>query len=366
MAQHYGAPPDQYGGSPQNLQFYPSSYPAAPHDASAQGGYGGYGAPSGVMGGGYGVGAGGAGGFSSPGVGAGSARVSGRMGEQGGLRTGWLAAFSTEGYEGEPPLQEELGVNFGHIKAKTLAVLNPFVHIDRHIMDDSDLAGPILFFFLFGTFLLFSGKVHFGYIYGLALMGSTALHTILSLMTPDSPDGRESPGHMAPGAHERECAGILSVAAGVDVAVGDCDAIGLRDGIRRDEFGNLLVDVEFQRDVLCYRADEECARPRRIPCGAVLRGLRDYVHLQQPGERVAWESGWYCDGVKGSCGGGGFMTGSVGAFAKHLSVGVVQRCLLASTAALVGYGGMGLRWGGCRNSCAGSVMIEMGVLGAGI
>lgn len=119
MSQHYGAPPDQYGSPQQNLQFYPSSYPAAPHDASAQaGGYGGYGAPSGVMGGGYGVGGSGAGGFSSPGVGAGAAGVSGRMGEQGGLRTGWLAAFSTEGYEGEPPLQEELGVNFGHIKAK--------------------------------------------------------------------------------------------------------------------------------------------------------------------------------------------------------------------------------------------------------
>lgn len=40
------------------------------------------------------------------------------MGEQGGLRTGWLAAFGTEGYEGEPPLLEELGVNFGHIKSK--------------------------------------------------------------------------------------------------------------------------------------------------------------------------------------------------------------------------------------------------------
>lgn len=51
-------------------------------------------------------------------------------------------------------------------------------------MDDSDLAGPILFFLLFGTFLLFSGKVHFGYIYGLALLGSTSLHAILSLMTP--------------------------------------------------------------------------------------------------------------------------------------------------------------------------------------
>jgi hypothetical protein len=51
-------------------------------------------------------------------------------------------------------------------------------------MDDSDLAGPILFFLLFGFFLLFSGKVHFGYIYGLALLGSTSLHAILSLMTP--------------------------------------------------------------------------------------------------------------------------------------------------------------------------------------
>jgi hypothetical protein len=51
-------------------------------------------------------------------------------------------------------------------------------------MDDSDLAGPILFFLLFGTFLLFSGKLHFGYIYGLALFGCTILHLILSLMSP--------------------------------------------------------------------------------------------------------------------------------------------------------------------------------------
>ena len=70
------------------------------------------------------------------------------------------------------------------IDAKTLAVLNPLARIDQHIMDDSDLAGPILFFFLFGTFLLFSGKVHFGYIYGLALLGVTSLHLILSLMSP--------------------------------------------------------------------------------------------------------------------------------------------------------------------------------------
>ncbi|RDA88180.1 hypothetical protein CP532_6828 [Ophiocordyceps camponoti-leonardi (nom. inval.)] len=187
---NYAPPPPPPSGAAQNLQFYPSSY-AAPssssggvggHSSHQQQSYGGYhGAggsnPSGVAGGGGGGGGGGAA------VGFG---VSGRMGEQAGLRTGWLAAFSTEGYDGEPPLWEELGVNFGHIHKKTLAVLNPFRHIDQHLMDDSDLAGPILFFLLFGTFLLFSGKVHFGYIYGLALLGSTSLHMILSLMSPPS------------------------------------------------------------------------------------------------------------------------------------------------------------------------------------
>ena len=80
------------------------------------------------------------------------------MGESG-LRTGWLAAFGTEGYDGEPPLLEELGVNFGHIQMKTLAVLNPFRRIEPHVMDDSDVAGPILFFFIFGTSLLVSRHI---------------------------------------------------------------------------------------------------------------------------------------------------------------------------------------------------------------
>jgi hypothetical protein len=47
------------------------------------------------------------------------------MGEQGGLRTGWLAAFGTEGYDGEPPLLEELGVNFAHIQTKVPAKHTP-------------------------------------------------------------------------------------------------------------------------------------------------------------------------------------------------------------------------------------------------
>lgn len=65
-------------------------------------------------------------------------------------------------------------------------------------MDDSDLAGPILFFLLFGTFLLFSGKVHFGYIYGLALIGSIGLHTILSLMSPEGSSSSATAHSTAP------------------------------------------------------------------------------------------------------------------------------------------------------------------------
>lgn len=39
-------------------------------------------------------------------------------GPRGPLSQGWMAAFGTGGYEDEPPLLEELGVNFGHIRAK--------------------------------------------------------------------------------------------------------------------------------------------------------------------------------------------------------------------------------------------------------
>lgn len=108
------------GGSAQNLQFYSSSYATAPvsghstpFQAQSFGGQGGYGQSQGY--GNQNQGFGGPSGFGGFG---GVPGVSGRMGEQGGLRTGWLAAFGTEGYEGEPPLLEELGVNFGHIKMK--------------------------------------------------------------------------------------------------------------------------------------------------------------------------------------------------------------------------------------------------------
>ena len=86
-------------------------------------------------------------------------------------------------------------------------VLNPLARVDQHIMDDSDLFGPIIFCLLFGTFLLLSGKVHFGYIYGLAAVGSVSLHNIFKLMsnpqldpagvssTPDYSSNMQAMGH---------------------------------------------------------------------------------------------------------------------------------------------------------------------------
>ncbi|KAI7207832.1 hypothetical protein D0864_10697 [Hortaea werneckii] len=167
-----------------NLNFYQSSYSQQPVSGQTT--------PFQAFGGGAQSGAypqGGYGGSSAAnfGFGAfpGAPGASGQMGTgQGGLRTGWLAAFGTEGYEGEPPLLEELGVNFQHIQTKTLTVLNPFTRIDNHIMDDSDLAGPFLFCGLFGTFLLLTGKLWFGYVCGLAALGAFSLNFIFSMMSP--------------------------------------------------------------------------------------------------------------------------------------------------------------------------------------
>jgi hypothetical protein len=62
--------------------------------------------------------------------------------------------FEDEGFENEPPLLEELGINFQHIWIKTQSVLIPTKKINEHILDDADLAGPLVFGFIFGMCLL--------------------------------------------------------------------------------------------------------------------------------------------------------------------------------------------------------------------
>ncbi|KAK2463229.1 hypothetical protein APHAL10511_004884 [Amanita phalloides] len=124
--------------------------------------------------------------------------LDGQVGAQGnivqqGMQTGysgsiqsssvWWTAFGAGGLEGESPLLEELGVNFSHIRDKSLTVLNPLQQVDERIMDDADLAGPIIFLFCFGTCLLLSGKSNFGYIYGVGLFGAASIYMLLNLMS---------------------------------------------------------------------------------------------------------------------------------------------------------------------------------------
>lgn len=52
------------------------------------------------------------------------------------------------------------------------------------IVEDADLAGPLVFALALGGELLLSGKIHFGYIYGFGLFGCLAMTLVLNLMSP--------------------------------------------------------------------------------------------------------------------------------------------------------------------------------------
>lgn len=96
--------------------------------------------------------------------------------------TGSFSHASTS-LEDEPPLLEELGIDPDAILQKTLNVLNPLRHTDPSILQDTDLAGPLVFCLAFGSLLLLSGKVHFGYIYGFGLLGCVSLYFLLNMMS---------------------------------------------------------------------------------------------------------------------------------------------------------------------------------------
>ncbi|GFP88820.1 protein yipf5 homolog [Phtheirospermum japonicum] len=85
------------------------------------------------------------------------------------------------GFEDEPPLLEELGINTRQIYQKTLSILNPF-RINHHLHEDADLSGPFLFLMAFGLFQLLAGKLHFGIILGWVTMASMFLYVIFNML----------------------------------------------------------------------------------------------------------------------------------------------------------------------------------------
>ena len=69
---------------------------------------------------------------------------------------------------------------------KTRVVLWPkraMINRDSPIVHDDDFAGPLLFCLVLGTLLLFKGKVHFGTIYAVFLIGWLGIYAVLNLMS---------------------------------------------------------------------------------------------------------------------------------------------------------------------------------------
>merc|ERR1712227_184079 len=88
------------------------------------------------------------------------------------------------GFEDEPPLLEELGINFDHIYQKTVAVLNPWKTTDSSVVNEVDLTGPFVFCMALGAAMLMVGKVQFGYIYGIGAVGVFGMWLLLNVMAP--------------------------------------------------------------------------------------------------------------------------------------------------------------------------------------
>jgi golgi membrane protein sb140, putative len=91
---------------------------------------------------------------------------------------------SEDQFANEPPLLEELEINFDQITQKTLAVINPYRKTNAIMLHESDLGGPLIFCLAFGCFLLLSGKISFGYIYGIGILGCISMYLLLNLMAP--------------------------------------------------------------------------------------------------------------------------------------------------------------------------------------
>jgi hypothetical protein len=81
------------------------------------------------------------------------------------------------------PLLEELGIFPAHIFAKSQAVLHPMRHMNDDVVEDSDLAGPLCFCVILAFLLTLQGKMHFGAIYGLSVLGALFAQGLLTLMS---------------------------------------------------------------------------------------------------------------------------------------------------------------------------------------
>ncbi|XP_047316186.1 protein YIPF5 homolog [Impatiens glandulifera] len=85
------------------------------------------------------------------------------------------------GFDDEPPLLEELGINTKQIWHKSISILNP-IRVNADLHEDADLSGPFLFLMAFGLFQLLAGKLHFGILLGWVTMASLFLYVVFNML----------------------------------------------------------------------------------------------------------------------------------------------------------------------------------------
>ena len=90
------------------------------------------------------------------------------------------------GFPDEPPLLEELGVDFSQIARRAKSAMNPLPSRKirmRETSKDDDLAGPLVVFGLIATLHALQGKGHYGYILGWSAIASGLTCWLLNQLT---------------------------------------------------------------------------------------------------------------------------------------------------------------------------------------
>ena len=90
------------------------------------------------------------------------------------------------GFPDEPPLLEELGVDFAQIARRAKSAINPLPMRKKHTREtskDDDLAGPLVVFGLIATLHALQGKGHYGYILGWSAIASGLTCWLLNQLT---------------------------------------------------------------------------------------------------------------------------------------------------------------------------------------
>jgi protein YIPF5/7 len=96
-------------------------------------------------------------------------------------------------FDEDAPLLEELGIDVPAIVHRIKAIMTfRFAASDA---DSLDLGGPIIFMSIFAMAHLLVGKLHFGYILGWMVVGSTLLWFILSSISAGTSDGDAGEGN---------------------------------------------------------------------------------------------------------------------------------------------------------------------------